>query len=311
MDVMTLAFWSTTMAMAVRLSAPYLFAGLGGLIAQHSGVYNFALEGMMLGGAYFGYLGAVTSGSIWMGMLWGVLFGLLAGIILAYIVIRFGVSQMVISLGMNTLFMGVTGFAFRLNSANAPVVEKLLPNVDLGFLSEIPIIGPMLFKQNLLVYIIIVLFLLYAWLFRRTTLGLCLRSVGENPAAAQTAGINVFRYRYIAVAASGVLASLGGAFLTLTQVNRFAENMTGGRGWIAIAAISLGRYDPIGTFFSCLLFGFATALSNQLQALNIGIPYRVAMMVPYVLAIIALLGSRSKKSGHGPAALGKPYLSRR
>ena len=159
-------------------------------------------------------------------------------------------------------------------------------------------------------YLIIALFVFYAWFTRRTEYGLALRAVGENPAASQTAGINVFRYRYLSVIISGALAALGGAYLTLTQVSRFSENMTNGRGWIAIAAICLGRWSPAGTFFSCLLFGLASAASNQIQVLNIGIPYQFALMVPYILAILALVSIQGKSS-HGPAALGKPYMKNR
>ena len=177
-------------------------------------------------------------------------------------------------------------------------------------MANVPILGSLLLKQNVMTYLVVVLFVLYAFFIKRTEYGLSLRAVGENPAAAQTAGINVFRYRYLAVTVSGVLASLGGAYLTLTQVSRFAENMTNGRGWIAIAAITLGRMSPLGVFLSCLLFGLASAVSNQIQVLNIGIPYQFALMVPYALAILALVSIRGK-FGHGPAALGKPYMKNR
>ena len=310
--MITMSLINATIAMMVRLSTPYLFAGIGGLISQRSGVYNFALEGMMLGGAFFGYLFAVLSGSLFVGVLGAILFGILSGLLLAFIVIRFGVSQLVISLGMNTLFLGVTGFGFRLLDGNhmAAALDSLIPDINMGFLSNIPILGNMLFNQNILTYLVIVVFILYAWFIKRTDYGLALRSVGENPAAAQTAGINVFRYRYLSVISSGVLCALGGAFLTLSQVGRFAENMTDGRGWIAIAAICLGRWSPVGTFFSCVLFGLATAISNQIQVLNFGIPYQVTLMVPYILSMIALVSIRGKKV-LGPGALGKPYMKNR
>jgi simple sugar transport system permease protein len=310
--MITLSFVEATLAMMVRLSTPYLYAGIGGLISQKSGVYNFALEGMMLGGAYFGYFFALITGNLFLGFLGAVVFGFLSGWLLAFIAIRFGVSQLVICLGMNTLYMGITSFCSRLmNNANMSLpLDHLIPNINMGVLSSIPVIGPMLLNQNILTYAVIAIFVLYAWFIKRTEYGLSLRAVGENPAAAQTAGINVFRYRYIAVILSGVLSSLGGAFLTLTQVNRFAEGMTGGRGWIAIAAICLGRWSPAGTFFSCLLFGLATAVSNQIQVLNLGIPYQVALMVPYILSMVALVSIRGKLV-HGPAALGKPYMKNR
>lgn len=310
--MLTLSLFETTTAMAVRLSTPYLFAALGGLLSQRSGVYNFALEGMMLGGAFFGYFCALMTGNLFVGVLGAVIFGILAGWLLAFITIRFGVSQLVISLGMNTLLMGVTSFCSRLmnNAHMTNPLDALIANVDLGLLSKMPVLGPMLLGQNPLTYLVVVLFLFYAWFIKRTEYGMSLRAVGENPAAAQTAGIHVFRYRYASVIVSGVLSSLGGAYLTLAQVNRFAEGMTDGRGWIAIAAICLGRWSPMGTFFSCLLFGLATAMSNQIQVLSLGIPYQVALMVPYFLSLLALVGIRGAQS-HGPAALGKPYLKNR
>lgn len=299
----------STLAMAMRLSGPYLFAGLGGLLAQRAGVYNFGLEGMMLGGAFFGYYFALTTGNLGAGVLCALLCGLLLGLLLAFIAIRFGVSQLVICLGINTLMTGVTNFASRLMGDSELTLPTLINDLNLGPISQLPILGAIL-SQNILIYLVIILFAIYAWFIRRTPTGLSLRAVGESPVAAQTAGINVFRYRYLAVILSGGLAAMGGAFLTVSQVNRFSEGMTDGRGWIAVAAICLGRWSPWGTFFACILFGFSTALSNQVQVLNIGIPSQFAMMLPYVLAILALLFSRGKGSS-GPAALGKPYMKNR
>ncbi len=307
-----IALLDTTLEMSIRMATPYLFAALGGLLAQRSGVYNFGLEGMMLGGAYFGYLFTVFSGNPWLGFFAAIVFGSIYGYLLAFFSIRFGVSQMVLGLGFNTLALGITGFFSRMMSGmgTSVALERQIENVNLGPLSDIPIIGSTLLSQNYLTYLVLIAFAFYIWFIFRTKYGLSLRSIGENPDAAQTAGIPVFRYRYLAVTISGVLAALGGAYLTLAQVDRFAENMTNGRGWIAIAAIALGRWSPMGTFFACLLFGLAAAISNQLQVLNVGIPYQVALMVPYILSILALLGTRGSK-GHGPAALGKPYMKNR
>lgn len=310
-----LAVINNTLGMAIRMSTPYLFAALGGMMAQRCGVYNFALEGAMLGGCFFGYFFALISGNLLLGMLGAIACGLLLGWLLAFISIRFGVSQMVLGLGMNTLLTGITSFCSRLMNLDTGLEMKLshtLGNVFSGFLTRIPILGSMVFNQNIMTYLIVALFIFYAWFTKRTSPGLAMRSVGENPAAAQTAGINVFRYRYIVVTISCMLAALGGAYLTLTQVGRFAENMTDGRGWIAIAALSLGKLNPLGTFLSCLLFGLASAVSNQMQVQSVGIPYQITLMVPYILAILALVSVRGKNSNaHGPAALGKPYMKNR
>lgn len=312
--MMTVSLLDTTLAMAVRMSTPYLFAALGGMLAQRSGLYNFALEGMMLGGAFFGYFVALMTGNLFLGLIGGIVFGVIYGWMLGYISIRFGVSQMIVGLGMNTLAMGITSFCSRLLSASSwsdsLTLDHLMGSVFSGSITDIPILGSLLFEQNIMTYLVVVLFIFYAWFIKHTEQGLALRAVGENPAAAQAAGINVFRYRYTAIIVSGALAGMGGAYLTLTQVNRFAEEMTNGRGWIAIAAICLGRMSPVGCFLSCLLFGLATAVSNQIQVLDIGIPYQVALMVPYALSILALISVRGKLS-HGPAALGKPYMKHR
>jgi len=311
MDFLTIAFWNATLAMTMRLAVPYMYASLGGLIAQHSGIFNCSLEGAMLGGCYFGYLGLNMTGSIWVGLLMGTVFGLLTGWLLAYVSIRFGVNQMVVCLGLNTLCQGICNFLWRNMSATATLNENLLPNINFGALSEVPLLGPMLFQQNWMFYLVLAMFFFYAWFFKSTSVGLSLRSVGENPSAAQTAGINVFRYRYVATILSGAIAAMGGAYLTLSQIGIYTLDMVSGRGWIAVTAISLGKHNPIGVLLASLLFGVANAASNQLQALNIGIPYRVAMMFPYLVALIALIGTGSKKGSHGPAAMMKPFMKNR
>lgn len=306
---------NATLSSALRMATPFLFAGLGGLMAQQVGVYNFALEGQMLCGAFFGFLVAYLTKSLLLGALAAIISGLLMGWLLAFICIRFGVSQMVVGLGMNTLLSGVTAFCSRLvnqslGQGSSIMMEKLLPNVTLNTnLTSIPVIGPLIFDQNIMTYTAVILFLAYAWWVKRTPQGLALRAVGEHPHASQTAGINVFRYRYLTMTLSGGIAALGGAFMTLSQVYRFAEDMTGGRGWIAIAAIALGRWDAVGTFFACLFFGLASSISNQLQVFNTGIPSQFAMMVPYIMTILTLLTLRG--SSHGPAALAKPFMKNR
>ncbi|MEL7609845.1 MAG: ABC transporter permease [Bacillota bacterium] len=299
---------ASTLSMAVRVSTPFLYAALGGLIAQRSGIYNFALEGLMLGGAFAGYYFSLISGSALVGFLGVIIAGALFGWLLGYIVIRFGVSQLVVCLGVNTFFLGLTGFFYRVMDrlGTSAALTNMIGDINIPFLGDIPIVGNMLFRQNILVYLAIALFVFYAWFMRRTEYGMALRAIGENPAVAQTAGIPVFRYRYGAMMVSGSLAMLGGAYLTLSQISRFAENMIEGRGWIAIAAIILGRWSPLGTFGASLLFGAAMALSNQMQILNVGLPYQVTMMVPYILSMIALVGAGGR--AHGPAALGKPYM---
>lgn len=306
---------NSMLSSAIRLSAPYLFAGLGGLLAQHCGIYNFALDGQLLVGAFFGYyVATITGENLFVALLAAIACGLFTGWLLGFLIIRFGASQLVVGLGLNTLLSGVTAFMSRLmdNAGTTGfALEKQIPIVNFGPLADIPIVGPLIFQHNVLTYLIIILFLFYAWYLKNTQSGLSLRAVGEHPSAAQTAGINVFRYRYLAMILSGGITAIGGAYMTLSQVGRFAEDMSGGRGWIAIAAIALGRWSPIGTFFSCLLFGFANAVANQVQVLNLGIPSQFAMMIPYVITVLALLGARGGKANHGPASLAKPFTKNR
>jgi len=297
----------TWLAMTIRMSAPLLFAGLGGLIAQKSGIFNFALEGMMLAGAFFGYYGSLISGNPWVGLLFTIFAGALLGLLLAYTSIHLGASQLVIGLGISIFCLGLTGYLYRLlDATGGSNIAPTFPEVNIPILSKLPVLGPILFQHTFLVYIGLVVTAFIAWFFNKTTTGLNLRAVGENPQMADTAGIDVYRYRYMATIVSGMLASVGGGFLTLTQVPHFLENMTAGRGWIAFAAIILGNYNPWGVLAACLLFGAADALQMQAQVLSVKIPYQILLMTPYIMAMLAMAGVVGKV--RAPAAQGKPYI---
>ena len=305
------ATWITTivtwLTMTIRMSIPLLFPGLGGLISQKAGVYNFGLEGMMLCGAYFGYYGSYKTGNPWIGLLMGVLSGAILGLLLAFTSIHLRVSQLVTGLGIGVFSLGITGYLFRLiglDTTNSAAV--LFEKVNFGSLSSIPIIGEIFFSHTWMVYAGFAFVVLIAWFFYRTTAGLNFRAVGENPQVADTAGVNVILNRYLAVVVSGILASLGGAFLTLTQTAYFSENISAGRGWIAISAIVLGKFNPWGVLLACLLFGAADAAQMQIQVMNLGIPYQFLLMVPYIMAMLAIVGIVGKV--RSPAAMGKPYV---
>ena len=292
--------------MSIRLSMPLLYAALGGVIAEKGGIFNFAMEGMMLAGAFFGYYGNLVSGSPWVGFLCAILIGAVTGVVLAYTSINLGVSQMVVGIGINIFYLGLTGYFYRLldKGGVTKTIAANFPELRLPVLGNIPFLGDLL-RQNILVYLGILLVAITAWVLRGTTIGLNLRSVGETPRAADTAGINVYKYRYMATIVASALASAGGAYLTLTQVTRFLENMVQGRGWIALAAVILGKWNPWGVMWACFLFGAADALQMQLQIIGVKIPYQVLLMVPYILAMLALAGVVGKVKG--PAAVGKPY----
>lgn len=305
------AAWMTTivtwLTMSIRMSIPLLFPSLGGLISQKAGVYNFGLEGMMLCGAYFGYYGSYITGNPWIGLLLGMLSGGLLGLLLAFTSIHLRVSQLVTGLGIGVFSLGITGYLYRLIGINtATSAAPLFTNVDFGRLGSLPVIGEIFLSHSWMVYAGFLLVILIAWFFYHTTLGLNFRAVGENPQVADTAGVNVIVNRYLAVVISGILASLGGAFLTLTQTAYFTENISAGRGWIAISAIVLGKFNPWGVMLACLLFGAADAAQMQIQVMNLGIPYQFLLMIPYILAMLAMVGFVGKV--RSPAAMGKPYL---
>jgi simple sugar transport system permease protein len=297
--------WSALTAAMLRYATPLTFAALGGLVSERSGVVNIALEGMLLMGAFFGAYGADKTGS-WVG---GLVIGVLAGMALAAIHAIFAISlradQIVVGTGLNFLALGLTGYmyvdTYGANGTpdNLPAVPEVnLPTDSLGF------IGQAISQLNLLVWGSLVAVVLVWVVIFRTRLGLRLRSVGENPKAAETVGISVFKVRYAAVIASGGLAALGGVFLSIGFVHSFSQNMTAGRGFIALAALIFGRWRPGGLLAATLLFGFSSALAQRLPEFS---PQLATLFqaLPYVLTLIAVAGVVGRSTP--PAADGVPY----
>jgi ABC-type uncharacterized transport system permease subunit len=297
--------WSALTAAMLRYATPLTFAALGGLVSERSGVVNIALEGMMLMGAFFAAYGADKTGS-WVG---GILVGVAAGMALAAIHAVFAISlrsdQIVSGTALNFVALGLTGYMYvdtygeQGTPDNLPSVPEInLPTDSLGF------IGQAISQLNLLVWgSLLALVLVWVVVFR-TRLGLRLRSVGENPKAAETVGISVFKVRYAAVIASGGLAALGGAFLSIGFVHSFSQNMTAGRGFIALAALIFGRWRPGGLLAATLLFGFSSALAQRLPEFS---PQLATLFqaLPYVLTLIAVAGVVGRSTP--PAADGVPY----
>ncbi|MBD1941565.1 ABC transporter permease [Coleofasciculus sp. FACHB-712] len=303
----TLNFFTDYLIASLRLSVPLAFAALGGLFSERSGVLNIGLEGMLLSGAFASAAGAFFTGNVWLGMVLAIVVGGLVGLLHAYLCVTLRVDQLVSGLAINLTAAGLTSFWSRVlfNSGQA----QQLPGIQIiGIpgLKNIPIIGNLLFNQDPLIYLLFLLVPLSTYLLFRTSLGLSLRAVGEYPRAADMAGVSVTKLRYVAVTLSGCLAGLGGAYLTLVHVRFFVEDMSAGRGFIALAALIFGRWHPVSTALACLLFGATEALQLRIQAFNLNIPYQFLVMLPYVIALLALVGLAGKSTP--PAALGVPYI---
>ena len=294
-EIFTIALiWST-----IRLSTPLILAALGGLFSERSGVINIALEGMMLAGAFTAAAVTYATGSPYVGLVAGMLAGMLIAAIHAVACIQYQADQVVTGTAINILMLGMPAFlsgAFFLSSGSTPQIPKehLVP--------WLPII------------IAIVMVPLSWYVLYKTPFGLRLRSVGENPEAADAAGVPVARMRYAGVLLSGVLAGLGGAYLSIGQSSLFTRNMTSGRGFIALAALIFGKWRPFQTLLACLLFGFTEAVSIQMQGVvklpsGEDIPVQFIQMVPYVLTIVVLAGFIG--SSRPPRALGIPYQKER
>jgi len=296
-------------AATLRFATPLAFAAMGGIFSERSGVVNIGLEGMMLVGAFFAVWGSVWSGSWVVGLLMAMLFGGLLALIHAFFSIHLLADQIVSGFAVNLLALGVTGYLFTSIYPNGiPSGISRVPNVTLAFLDDIPVIGSFLYdvfgNLNLLVWLMLATVVLTYVVLFRTALGLRIRSVGEHPRAAETVGLSVYGLRYGCVVVSGILAALGGAFLSLGFVGGFAENMTSGRGFIALAAVIFGKWRPGLTFAATLLFGFGFALAIPLQR-EANVSANLIATLPYIVTLIAVAGLIGRSIP--PAADGRPY----
>jgi general nucleoside transport system permease protein len=306
-DVLTAGLLGATL----RFATPLAFAAMGGIFSERSGVVNIGLEGMMLTGAFFAVWGSIWSGSWAVGLLMAMIFGALLALIHAFFSIHLRADQIVSGFAVNFLALGVTGYLFSdLYPEGIPTKDvSRVPNLALNFLDDIPGIGNFLHDVfgglSLLVWLMLVAVGLTYFVLFRTPLGLRIRSVGEHPRAADTVGISVYGMRYLAVTTSGVLAALGGAFLSIGFVGTFSENMTSGRGFIALAAVIFGKWRPGLAFLATLLFGFGFALAIPLQR-EAGISENLVSTFPYILTLVAVAGLIGRSIP--PAADGRPYV---
>ncbi|MDQ4075539.1 MAG: ABC transporter permease [Chloroflexota bacterium] len=312
---MELAFFTSILAITIRAGTSLLYATIGEIYAERSGILNLGVEGMMLMGAVSGFAAAFHSGSAWVGVVVAMLVGAGMAAIHAFLTITLRADQVVSGLALTIFGIGLSSFlGQRLGPGATPLVGLQGPRftrVAIPGLSEIPIIGPPLFNQDMLTYLLYLFVPFAAYYLYRTRPGLNLRAVGENPRAADAMGLDVVRIRYLYTMFGGVLAGLGGAHLSLAYTPGWTDNLTGGRGWIAIALVIFALWDPLRAVVGALLFGGINAIQFRMQAAGTTIPASFLNMLPYLFTILVMIGitvyEKVSRSVGAPAALGLPY----
>ncbi|GEK80710.1 ABC transporter permease [Agrococcus baldri] len=292
----------------VGLSVPLIFGAMGGVISERAGVVNIAIEAQLLGGAFTGAVVASTTGSTIVGVLAAMVAAALVSMVLAVFAIRYFVEQVIVGVVLNVLITGLTNFLYSSVLTDNPALNspERLPKLPIPILEGIPLLGPALFRQSIIVYAMYIIVPLIAWGLFKTTWGLRLRAIGEHPLAADTVGIKVTRLRFWNVTLAGAVAGLGGAYFTLDSNGAFTREMTAGLGYIALAAVIFGQWHPIKAMAAALLFGFASALQQTLGAIGSPVPSEFMLMLPYIITILAVAGFIGQS--RAPAASGKPYI---
>ena len=288
----------------IRLATPYLYAAVGETFAQRSGVVNLGVDGIMLVGAYAAFYLALTTGNLWLGLVAAALVGLVMGLLMAVVSVSLKAEQGISGIGLYLFGLGLSSLLFKTTIGTVKTIIGFQP-VNIPWLSDIPVLGEILFRHSLLVYGAFLLVPLSWWVIEKTTWGLKIRAVGQHPAAADSVGVSVNRVRYVCVALGGVLAGIAGASLSIALTNLFQENLTSGQGFIAVALVYFGGWSPVGVLRGALLFSFVNALQLWMQVLGVKIPSDLAVMLPYLLTIAALAVAANR--ARQPAALNKPF----
>lgn len=291
-------------AATLRVATPLIFGTLGELFSERSGVLNLGIEGTMFLGAFVGFTVASRSGSLWLGCVVAVLAGMLSGWLMALLAVHLGVNQHVAGLGMTLLWTGFSLFGFRLLFGEPKVPPSVIPFQPLSILPDTSLLGPIV-NQHGLTYVAFLLVPLTGWVFQRTRLGLNVRAVGENPEAADAAGLNVYQIRTLALMIGGGLMAGGGAFLSLAQLGAFTYGIVAGRGWVCIALIIFANWRAAGVLWGALIFGGVAALQLRLQTMGFQLPYELFLALPYLVTILALI--IAGRNASAPAALLKAY----
>ena len=297
----------TILSSTLALSVPLVFGGLAGVVGERSGTINIAIEGQLLGGAFLAAVVASASGSPWAGLLAAPPAGILVALLLALFGLKYRVNQIVVGVVLNVLVSGLTGFLFSTVLSDSGSLNRAmrLPRLPVPGLSHVPVLGPVLFNQTILVYAMYAAVGILSLMLFRSRWGLRMRAVGEHPRAADTVGIAVMRTRVNNLVLGGALAGLGGAFFTVGSGLSFTKGISAGNGYIALAAMILGAWNPLGTLWAALLFGFATSVGQTLSVIGSPIPTNFILMIPYVVTILAVAGFVGRV--RPPAAEGVPY----
>ncbi len=292
------------LASGIRLATPYLYAAIGETFGQRSGVLNLGVEGQMLLGAFAAFYVALLTGNLWLGVLAALIVGAIMGLAMAFVTVNLHAQQGISGIGFYLFGLGMSDLLFQMLLGKIVTINGF-PKINIPVLSSIPGLGDIFFKQTLLVYGAYLLVPLAWFVLNRTTLGLKIRSVGENPDAADSLGVSVARVRYFTIILGGALSGIAGASLSISLLNVFQQNMTSGLGFIAVALVYFGAWRPVGVLIGALLFSMVNSLQLWIQVLGIPIPSDIAVMMPYVLTIIVLVVSVSRV--RAPSALTRPF----
>jgi len=307
-SIFSATFIVTLLAAGVRMAIPILLPATGEIFAERSGILNINLEGQMLAGAFVSFIVGFYSHSLWISLVAGAAAGMLMALLMAACCIRWQCNHVVVGITLNMFALGCTSFWYRVVfgvTTSPPKADVATGPLAIPGLSKIPYIGEIFFNQNILFYLSVIIVCIAFFVLKKTQFGLQIRASGEYPRAAETMGVNVSWMRYISMAICGVLAGMGGSFLSLISLNRFVDNITASRGFIALAIVIFGKWDPWRVFLASLLFGTTDALQLRLQAVGVAAPYQLLMMLPYVLTILVMIVTA--KRSHSPAALGTNY----
>jgi len=294
------------LASGIRLATPYLYATIGETLGQLSGVLNLGLEGIMLMGAYAAFFVVFQGGNLVLALLMAIVVGAVLGLLMAFVSVTLKAEQGISGIGLYLFGLGMSDLLFQTTIGSVKTVEGFQNIGFPAFLVQLPVLGPVLFRQNILTYVAFLLVPIAWFVINRTTLGQKIIAVGQAPEAADSLGISVAGIRYLTVTVGGILSGVAGASLSIALLNVFQQNMTSGLGFIAVALVYFGAWRPLGVMLGSLLFSLVNALQLWVQALGIPIPSDVAVMMPYVLTILAL-ALATQRSANKPAALTKPF----